>query len=219
MSEKRTLTPIKIGIYLIIFFAIWSVKELVIQPMFLSPLDNMIAAFIGAIIKLLVWTLPAILLIRYFHEDMWISLKDMFTLKPMWFDNAPILLAVLVFTPFLRVIINGFAINPCFEPHRLIGAVVFVGITEEVVFRGFLLNTFLKRMRMPYAIALDAVLFLLIHFPIWIYRGFTTSEFILGAVGVPILSVLFAYSFIKTRNIFVPAILHMLWNLQVVVLG
>jgi len=217
MSEKRTLTPIKISIYLTIFFTIWSVRELVIQPMFLSPLESVLSASIGAIIKLLVWTLPAILLIRYFHEDMWISLKDMFTFKPMWFDNAPILL--VVFTPFLRAIISGFAINPYFEPHRLIGAVVFVGITEEVVFRGVLLNAFLKKMKVHYAIALDAVLFLLIHFPIWIYREFTTSEFISGIVGVPILSVLFAYSFIKTRNIFVPIALHMLWNLQVIVFG
>lgn len=177
----------------------------------------MVGAIIGAIIKLLVWTLPAILLIRYFHEDMWISLKDMFTFKPMWFDNAYILLPV--FTPLLRAIISGFAINPYFEPHRLIGSVVFVGITEEVVFRGFLLNAFLKKMKVHYAIALDAVLFLLIHFPIWIYRGFTVSDFISNIIAVPILSVLFAYSFIKTKSIFVPIILHMLWNLQVVVLG
>ncbi|MCL2426849.1 MAG: CPBP family intramembrane metalloprotease [Oscillospiraceae bacterium] len=211
---QRNLTYKKIAIYLIIFFAIWSVRELVIQPVFLTPLSNVASEIIGEIIKLLVWTVPAILLIRHYHADMWIGLREMFTNKKIWFKDAYLLL--LIFSPLLRAgVFGGFAINPDFEPIRMVGTVAFVGITEELVFRGFLLNAFLKKMKMPYAIALDAVLFLLIHFPIWIYRGFTPSEFLSGIVAVPILSVLFAYSFIKTRNIFVPIVLHMLWNLQV----
>ena len=64
MIENRKLTNTKVGIYLLLFFAIWSVRELVIQPVFLNPLDNIFSELIGAAIKLLVWTLPAILLIR-----------------------------------------------------------------------------------------------------------------------------------------------------------
>jgi len=218
VTNKRELTALHIGIYIFIFFAVWSVRELVIQPAFLSPLSNIASALIGTIVKLLVWTLPAILLIRYFHRYMWIGLKEMFTSRPVWFKDAFILL--VVFVPFVRAgLFGGFAINPDFEPSWLIGAVVFVGITEELVFRGFLLNAFLKKMKMQYAIALDAVLFLLIHYPIWIYRGFTISEFLTGSIAVALLSVLFAYSFIKTRNILVPIALHMLWNLQVGLFG
>ena len=211
---KHKLTPIKIGIYLIIFLAIWSVRELVVQPVFLDPLGDVTMEVIGTAIKLLVWTLPAVLLIRHYRGDMWLGLKEMFTNRPVWFKDAYILL--LIFAPLLRAgIFNGFALNPDFEPVRLIGSVVFVGVTEELVFRGFLLNTFLKRMKIPYAIALDAVLFLLIHYPIWINRGFGAIDFLQASIGVLALSVLFAYSFIKTKNILVPITLHMLWNLQV----
>ncbi|MCL2842059.1 MAG: CPBP family intramembrane metalloprotease [Oscillospiraceae bacterium] len=220
MVKKQKLTPLKIGIYLVLFFAAWSVKELVIQPVLLSPLtlNPIVSGVIGEVIKLLVWTLPAILLIKHYRDDMSISLKEMFTSKPTWFKDAFILL--VIFAPLIRAgIFDGFAMNPDFDPTWLIGAVVFVGITEEVVFRGFLLNAFLKKMKIQYAIALDAVLFTLIHFPIWIYQGLGFSDFLRGIIVVPILSVLFAYSFIKTKHIFVPIALHMIWNLQVGLFG
>jgi len=213
MTEKRKLSNLHIGVYLIIFFAIWSVRELIIQPVFLDYFDVLTQQFLGGLIKLLIWTLPAILLIRYFQDDMWIGLKEMFVTRSRWFKDAPILL--LVFVPFLQAwfAFGEIVINPGLVPARLIGAVLLVGITEEIVFRGFLLNAFLKRMKMPYAIALDAALFTFIHYPIWIYQGRSLSEILAASIIVPMLSVFFAYSFIKTRNILVPIALHMMWNL------
>ena len=219
MSEKRNLISYKIGIYLIIFFAVWSIRELVVQPVFLDPLDSLVSEILGSIIKLLVWTLPAILLIKHYQDDMWIGLRDMFTTKPKWFKDAPIL-ALVIIAPLFQALVfgGGFAIDPDFVPVRLIGVVVFVGVTEEIVFRGFLLNAFLKRMKMWQAVALDAVLFYLIHIPIWVYQGHGFAFFLSVVVTVMALSVLFAYSFIKTRNIFVPIALHMIWNLLVMTL-
>jgi len=219
MTQKRTLTALHIIIYLIAFFVIWSVRELYIQPALLNPLTPIASELIGAAVKLLVWTLPAILFIRHFHNDTQISLKEMFTSKLQWSRDylfAIVIIALLVVRPIHGWIIYGeLGISPNLVPIRLVGAVLFVGITEEIVFRGFLLNAFLKKMKTPYAIALDAVLFTLIHYPIWIYRGFDVSDFAAASIQVAILSVGFAYSFIKTRNIFVPIALHMAWNLSI----
>ena len=216
MNQKRKLTPLKIGVYLFIFFSIWSVRELVIQPVCLDPLDNLVSAIIGQIIKLAVWTLPALLLIKHYHDDMWIGLKEMFTTRPRWFKDAPILL--IVFAPLVRAVFlnRGLAISPDFEPVRLIGAVLFVGITEEIVFRGFLLNALLKKMKLWPAIALNEVFFVLIHFPIWIHQGLDVLTFLTSIVTVFLLGGLFSFSFVKTRNIFVPIVLHMIWNLLVI---
>ena len=212
MLDKRRLTAGKIGIYLIIFFAVWSTRELVIQPIFLTPLDALASEIIGEIIKIAVWTLPAILLIRYYQDDMWISLKEMFTTKPKWFKEAPILL--IVFVPILSAFLRHgeIAVHPDFVPVRLIGSVILVGITEEIVFRGFLLNALLKKMKLWYAIALNEVLFVLIHFPIWIYQGHEVTVFLISSVAIFFIGAFFSYSFVKTKNIFVPIILHMLWN-------
>ena len=222
--EKNTDTVIKpnnklsvfhISIYLIIFFVLWSIRELIIRPVFLDSLDSIMFQATESAMKLLVWTLPAVLLIKYFQEDMWIGLKEMLTAKPKYFKNAPILL--IVFVPLIRAGIFGeFAFNPDFEPLRLIGTVIFVGITEEVVFRGFLLNSTMKRMNLWSAIILNAVLFVLIHYPYWIYQELDIITFITGSVQVLLLSALFSYAFIKTKNIFVPITLHMIWNLLLV---
>jgi membrane protease YdiL (CAAX protease family) len=219
LIKKKKLTAIHISVYLIIFFAIWSVRELVIQPVFLSSINPIASELIGQAIKLLVWTLPAILLIRYFHNDMWIGLKEMFSGKIQWSRDYYILLVIIII-PIARAIrtwltSGEFGISPEIAPIRLIGAVLFVGITEEIVFRGFLLNAFLKKMKMEYAIALDAVLFTLIHYPIWIYRGSLPFDIATASIQVAVLSVGFAYSFIKTRNILVPIALHMVWNLSI----
>jgi len=219
MAQNRKLTALHISVYVIVFFVVWSVRELYVQPAFLSPLNPVVSELIGAGIKLLVWTLPAILLIRYFHDDMWVGLKEMFTSKLQWSRDylfAVVIIALMAARPIHALLINGeFGLSPTLVPIRLVGAVVFVGITEEIVFRGFLLNSLLKKMKMPYAIAIDAVLFTLIHYPIWIYNGFELSDFVRSSVGVVVLSVWFAYSFIKTRNIFVPIALHMVWNLSI----
>ena len=220
MTKKRKLTALHISVYLFAFFIIWSVRELYIQPAFLSPLNPIVSELIGEGIKLLVWALPAILLIKQFHDDMKIGLKEMFTSKlQLWSRDylfAVAFIGILVARPIHAWTLYGeLGISPNFAPIRLVGSVLFVGITEEVVFRGFLLNAFLKKMKMQYAIALDAILFTLIHYPIWIYRGFEVSDIATASIQVAILSVGFAYSFIKTRNILVPMALHMAWNLTI----
>jgi len=218
MTEKRRLTFYKIIVYLIIFFAIWTIQELIVRPQFLNTLDSPTTEFLGQAIKLLVWTLPAVLLIRHYHDDMQFGLKEMFTTKPNWREAAPYFAVLIV--PFLQAFIygGGISINPDFVPSRLIEPVIFAGITEELVFRGFLLNTFLKRMKVPQAIALDAVLFALIHYPILIYRGFGVADFIWPSISFVALSTVFALSFIKSKNIFIPMAIHMIWNLLVITL-
>ena len=236
MTKNKKLTAMHISVYLIIFFTIWGIRELVIQSIFLTPLSPMAAELIGQAIKLVVWTLPAVLLIRYFHDDMWIGLKGMFVSKIQWSRDYYILLAIIIIpvAQAIRALLGNwslrnarasalyawltsgeFGLSPDIAPTRLIGAVLFVGITEEMVFRGFLLNAFLKKMKMEYAIAIDAVLFTLIHYPIWIYRGLEVFDIATASVSVAILSAGFAYSFIKTRNILVPIALHMVWNLSI----
>jgi membrane protease YdiL (CAAX protease family) len=212
--EKRNLTTSKIAAYLVVFFTIWSLRELVVQPIFLTPLSVAASVIIGEIVKLSVWTLPAILLIKYFHDDMWIGLKEMFTTKPKWFKGAFIILLVILY-PFIAALVSTgeVAIRPDIMPIRLVAIVILVGITEEIVFRGFLLNTFLKRMKTWQAVSLDAVLFYLIHIPIWLYQE---NDFAFFLTALPIflaLSIFFAYTFIRTRNILVPIVLHMVWNL------
>jgi membrane protease YdiL (CAAX protease family) len=178
--------------------------------------------------KLLVWTLPAITLIRYYQNDIWISLKEMVSNKPNWFkreklENLPKFFAgkepliVYILIPFLIIpqalLFSGeLVIHPDLKPIRWIEMVLFVGITEEILFRGWLLNAFIKKYKPLTAIVFNQILFVAAHFPIWIYFEYKPTDFLVNSASVFALGFLFALSFIKSKNIFVPIFIHMSWN-------
>jgi membrane protease YdiL (CAAX protease family) len=217
--SKRKLGVLHLVVYLVIFFALWSVRELVIRPVFLDSLNAVVSELVESLIKILIWTVPAVILVKYYQNDMWISLKEMLTTKV-----KKIYKYFLIPVAFLLYLLLGawvtfgeIAIHPDLVFTRLIGAVIFVGITEEVVFRAFLLNAFLKKMKPWYAVLLTAALFIPIHYPYWIYQGFGLMKFLEGSIVVLAMSIIFSWTFIKSKNIFVPIILHMSWNLFTVI--
>ena len=216
MVEKKRLAVIHLVIYCIIFYFVWSIRELAIRPMLENSFGEWQNAIIGTVVKLFVWTIPAIILIKYFEADMWVSLKTMFSSKVKWFKYLLILIGFLVYQLIITYFSFGkIAVNSEFKVTSLMGAVLFVGITEEIVFRGWLLNATLSKLKSWYAVLINATLFLFIHFPIWIYTGvFTNLAMIFqNCLGVFVLSIIFAWTFIKSKNIFVPNMLHMVWNL------
>jgi membrane protease YdiL (CAAX protease family) len=213
MAEKKT-GILLIGLYLLVFFAVWSAYAIAIYPVLLDSLEYLVVELADAAIKLLVWTLPAVLLIRRYQDDICIGLHEMLTTKPKWFINVSVLLLAALVPLIEALVLHGaIRIRSDFTPAMLIGTVAFVGITEEVVFRGFLLNALLKRMKLWPAVMINAALFSLIHYPGYISQGlhFTTS--FVSSITLFTLSMFFAFSFIKTRNIIVPVILHMTWNM------
>ena len=214
MTEKRKLSSYKIIIYCAVFYALWSVRELVIRPQFLDSLNDVSFQIAETLMKLLVWTLPAVLLIKRYHDDMWIGLKEILTTKPKWFWYILIMVAFFFFNAIRAWIAFGtLAVHPDFKPITLVEAVIFVGVTEEIVFRGWLLNAMLKRMKYRFALLLNAVLFALIHYPIWIYHGYGALTILSGSLSVVVLSAVFSWTFTKSKSIFIPIVIHMSWNL------
>ena len=184
-----------------------------------DALGMWVNAFVQAVVKLLIWTLPAVLLIRYFQKDMWLSLKEMFTTKVKWRPYIAMAAGFIVWSLF-----NGYrrfgriGVHEDFEMVSLIGVVLVVGVTEEVVFRGWLLGAALKKIPYWPAVLTNALLFVLIHVPRWIQTGqFENLWIALGnCASIFALSVLFAWAFTKSKNLFVPIVLHMIWNLGVI---
>ena len=90
---KNKKLIITIVIYCILFYGAWAVFELLIksQLLALTNNNNAVMEFIrSGIIKNLVWTLPAIFLIKKFESDMYIGLKEMFTAKVKLLQILPV---------------------------------------------------------------------------------------------------------------------------------
>ncbi|MDE6593736.1 MAG: CPBP family intramembrane metalloprotease [Oscillospiraceae bacterium] len=109
---------------------------------------------------------------------------------------------------------NGrLAINESFGISTVIKA-LSVGIGEETVFRGLFLNAVLDDKKKLFTVFINSLMFLAIHFPVWIRSGTFISVFTSGgAFTVLLLSCIFSFVFIKTKSIYTAAFLHFWWDL------
>ncbi|MCQ2407708.1 MAG: CPBP family intramembrane metalloprotease [Oscillospiraceae bacterium] len=116
----------------------------------------------------------------------------------------------------IRGILHGtLHINPDFSlaSHQWL---LVVGITEEMVFRGWLLNATAKDEKDWKPVAVNAVMFLCIHFPGWIQKGMFVSAITgFGFVSILIFSVLVSVCFLKHKNLLLPVFLHMLYDFMI----
>lgn len=213
---NNTLKRYILAVYIIVFYSIWTVWEFWGKAFISNAVENeyMSQLIKSGIIKNIVWTLPAILLIKYFENDICVSLKDMFTV------NERLLKYLLIFFFFTAYLLIGafwgkgrISVSDTFGWDNLI-IVLFVGITEEMVFRGWLLNAMVGEKKKWVPVIINSLLFLFVHFPKWIYDGNMAANFRnLSFLSPIILSMIFSWIFIKSRNILIPILLHMYWDL------
>lgn len=217
MKEKSKMLPVLI-VYVIVFYGIWTAWEFWIKSFINNTIENeFISQLIkSGVIKNLVWTFPAILLIRHFKSDVYITLKEMFSAKVNWLKYLPIFIVFTVCVLTGSFLQNGRPqINADFGIDKII-IVLFVGLTEETVFRGWLLNIVFREDKKRLYIIINAVMFLAIHFPTWLCNGVFIGNFVsLGFLEILVLSVIFSCTFIKSRSILVPITLHMYWDLLI----
>lgn len=154
------------------------------------------------------------ILISKYSDFTLVKLRKKYTSKVNWFKYVPIFLSFTIYILLRSYILNkNISISENFSFDSII-IVLFVGITEEMVFRGWLLNVTVSNNKKWLAIIINAIMFLAIHFPKWIYSGQFISSFLnMGFLCIIILSIIFSVTFLKSKNIIVPILLHMYWEL------
>ena len=219
-KKSETQVIALVSIYFIIFAALWSVRELVLRGILVAAVGEFGHELIGEALKLVIWTCPAVYLILKYKNDMLVELKTILSFKVNIIKYLPVFLVFAAYNIIGAYILNGkIGISSDFNAVTLISSVLFVGVTEEAVFRGFLLNITYKKMKPWLAVSINALMFLVIHFPIWIHNGIFLSTIMSGSFLLIIaLSVTFSLVFIKSKNILIPIALHMFWNLLVTLL-
>ena len=223
---KAKNIAITLSIYYVGLFTVWLAVEWLFHSKLISTSDPVNYWLIqsgvkeGAL-KILIWLMPAILLIHAYRSQLYITLNQMFRAKVNWLKLLPIF---LLFTLYLIVgvydIFDGtISIVPGFVWSQLLW-VLFVGVTEEMVFRGWLLNATIKdasRRKQWAMVTINSLLFLGIHVPIWLFANqidivFSSFSFL----SVIVLSFIFSWMFIKTKSILPAIVLHMYWDLLIV---
>jgi membrane protease YdiL (CAAX protease family) len=188
------------------------VFELCIKPQIDSQLLRTV------VIKNTVWVLPAMLLVHALSGDVQVGLKEMFVTKVKWWRYLWVYALLAVWALLGGIFQPGGLAFELTSDELII--VLFVGITEEMVFRGWLLNATTKDLPPWLAILINAVLFMAIHFPRFIMEGTFIHEFTSFAnVGLMIFSAILSISFLKSKNLLIPITMHMLYDLLMFVFG
>ena len=201
-TKKKYLVLI---IYCLCFYTIWAIFELYIK----SNIDSQVIK--SGVIKPVIWVLPAMLLIHKFRDSVQFGLKDMVVTKVKWWRYLWVY-ALLAVYALLGGLIQEGGLSFSIDMGALI-IVMFVGVTEEMVFRGWLFNATVKDIPQWLAVLLNALMFLAIHFPRWIQEGiFISTITSFNFMGIIILSVVFSLSFLKSKNILIPVTMHMLYD-------
>ena len=193
----------------LVFFAGWTLRVVCVD---LSGMNEFLSWMIGFLIHVIWWPLFAFFLIKRYSNDLNISLKEMITTKP----KLKILLSFLVFALVYNIV--GFFINSSgygtkMKLYDLIVTAATVGIFEESVFRGWFLNALSPFVSERKANLISSALFVLIHYPGWIFAGYELTTIIITSLSVYALGLIFGWVFRKNRSIWTGAILHSAWDL------
>jgi uncharacterized protein len=213
-TKARSKTRILIW-YLFIFFFVWTVKELwFIKYIYLF--DNTTQAFLEGSVKSFIWVVPTWLYIKYFlnaNPFHYLKIRDNFKKGVFW----GIVLSLVFGLYFVAqtYIINKQPFHVSLSLDDYLNTFILAGIIEEMVFRGLILQEINKRLIFWKANLLTALLFVCIHYPIWIHHAeifnFGTHLYIF------LIGLLFGFVYKKTGSLWSVAILHSFHNFFVLV--
>ena len=199
-------------IYLFLFNPVWIFKELWLVQ-YIEPLSEATSTFLNASIKVLVWIFPVWLYIKYYlHANPIKYLKIKNVNKGMFWGISLSLLLGLCFA-FEVYILNDQSFNFKLSLNNYMNGILLVGITEEIVFRGFILQELNKILSFWKANIITSFLFLIIHYAIWIYDGVFFDLW--SHIYVFLIGIFFGLIFKKTRSLWSVIILHSFHNLFV----
>lgn len=212
LSEQLQNQKVIFSLYLVLFYIFWTLARLFwVLP---GP-ETLSEGLLEAFVKGSIWILPVFMYLKILdrvHPIAYLKLNK----KPkavLWTVNAILITAVFLY------IINHLLFGAEFQIVKgfplWLNAVVLVGIIEEIVFRGFILQKFMKFMKFYKANVLTSLLFILIHVPIWIATAVPFSSMILISLEIFILSLILGYLFKRSGSLWGVIVLHSAHNLLV----
>lgn len=196
-------------IYAVILYGLWSLLELYLKT------QIGIGEFTKEVyIKLILWLLPAMVIHFRFSDNMFIKKEEMYLLRKNCWIFVPIMLLFTIYIFISEYLTNGkITISESFGISTVV-EVLSIAIGEEMVFRGLFLNAILNDKKKYLAVFINSLMFLAIHFPVWIQGDIFISAFTSGGfITVLLLSCIFSFVFIRTKSIWTAIFLHFWWDL------
>ena len=203
-----------------IFYLIWIVRATV----FYNAVDLSIESETGRlifsnVIKFLLWVLPAGLYV--FYSERKNTLIDLKIASPINWRGlgigfaASVLYFVVVFT--VEKIYSGHTLTLLLYASAsawlvTFAQVFFSPISEEILFRGFVLPQLMDCMPFWKANMIQAILFTAMHWPNWVWVNGFQIWIIVTSVSIFILALFLGWLLRRTNSIWPPIVVHIINN-------
>lgn len=170
------------------------------------------------VLRLLIWTLPVIVLTWKYNPIKYLKLRG--NVVQGLIVGVIVGLGILALRALIIYLLKG-SIDLNFDiPIGIcINVIVFVGLSEEVVFRGYLLQKIEEIASFWAANTVSSILFYLMHFPIWIMvKNLGPMDIVSEIRSMLIISLILGFVFKKTQSLWSCMMIHSLHNLAVIVI-
>jgi len=203
------------------FFVLWFVIQVFINVPIMNLTSGWTEELLTDAVKMLIWLGVGFFMIFHTKKDQF-EVERPFQLnlkfKPLYVTLAAILVYMLASAFIQR---HSISVVASFKPTMLLQDFLIVGLCEETMFRGYLLNRLRKIVPTEQsALIIQAVLFALIHLPKYLttYPALSLITIMGQLVTVAILGYLFGWLFLKSRSLWPSIIVHSVWDLLIVLL-
>jgi len=180
-------------------------------------MDSIPRAITSAVIKIAIWIIPVILLVKVMERGnplSYLGLRYNFKKGLKW--AGWLSLVFISYFIFLNLTVLKSNIDFQMGLHEWLNTVLLVGIIEEIVFRGFLLRKLMDSYKFWIANTITALLFVSIHFPIWFYKDLFELAYLLnGIITSFVLGIIFGFIYKQSNSLWSVIIVHSLYNLLV----
>jgi uncharacterized protein len=215
------------ALYFGFFYLAWLIRATVFySAVDLSIPDETQRLVFSNLVKFLLWVVPEALYIIYHERQN--PLKALKVTSPLDWRGLAIGLTVSVFY-FVIVftcekLFSGRTLSPLLQVSAGVwlatfAQVFFSPVSEEILFRGFVLPQLNERFAFWQANALQAILFTAMHWPNWLWvNGFQTG-ILATSVGIFLLGLFLGWLLRRTNSIWPPVMVHIINNFLAAFLG
>jgi membrane protease YdiL (CAAX protease family) len=222
MNTQNTFASIKNKTLLIVVTFIYLLPILIFGILVPLITDNETIKYALTIFSAIIWGILAF----------WAMRRDSINLGVIGFQRAKIYQAALILLigwilfaiGFIFIVLIAKDDNLTFSlgnPMSILQQWLFVGICEELLFRGYLLTRLKNKFtRIPttwgilLALFITNIIFATMHIPVKMYQLFqmtgqyTIAPVFLSVVNIFIIGLIFSYLFLRTRNILMVGLIH-----------
>ena len=224
MSDETTTTNVtndasaqvrgsltKLAIYVVLFFVVWALRAIVFIRVDESIESTLWKNVYSNAVKFIIWVVPVFITLGVSRLRPFRYLK---LTTPL--NKKGLMIGALVTLVWLSLVVLGEALFSGRNAGAMLAARssewlgmlagVFISpISEEILFRGFILNRLSESLSFWKANLISALLFMFAHWPYWVSKNGFATRVIKDSVNVFLLGCLFGWLMKKTNSLW-PAI-------------